>query len=171
MSSKRPDRELIERIAAEIQGEGLDAALAMIAGELYPFFYFGRIALSMPISLEELLIVGVWTISPTQLDRGTRMRLSTTSYPEILASRQPTFDSTASQLTSEILQAEGITHWISLPVPTPERVEGILTLCAGMDRFSSEKAFLDELRGAVGEHLIGAAREANAYINATGGHS
>jgi len=155
---------LIERTTSAVESaRDLDRALGLLAGELHKSFFLRRVALSMPVGANELLLVGVWTTKPTRLGKGAKIRAATTSFPEMVTSGALTFSEGSEQLTSEVLRSEGILYWTSIPIPRPDDISGMLTLCAASNVFSGREELLSALGLAVGGRLISLAHASEIY--------
>lgn len=79
----------------------------------------------------QLEFVAVWSASDTQLRPGTRVSAGASSMPEVLRLDRPVFSKDASAdrtLLQQVLAAEGVASWVSIPLHRARKVVGLLTV-------------------------------------------
>jgi hypothetical protein len=146
----------------------LDKAIAHLAGVLYPIFFLERVGLTMQLpNGSHLILAAVWTRRLSRVGKGTTLRSITTPFPELLRERRVVCSSdTAKVAAAEIIQEEGVGAWACIPIPHPEKIEGMLSLWTSTDVLSKQRAFLAELGLAVGPRLVELARQSPVVLGA-----
>jgi GAF domain len=114
----------------------LDDWLGRAAGTLRHFFPLDQATVGLLDSTGlTLTLAGAWSARPTLLKAGVRMRTSVTSIPELEALGRPAVFGEggfrpATRTLEEILGADGVRSWVSIPLEPRGFVEGMLSFAS-----------------------------------------
>jgi hypothetical protein len=107
-------------------------ALAILVGVLQPLVpSLWRASIRRLLHIDEQLeVIAVWSAVETQLRLGARMSFEASSLPEIIRTGGPvrSTESAGSRLIDELLVAEGISSWVSIPLKRGDRIFALLSL-------------------------------------------
>jgi hypothetical protein len=115
----------------------------------------------------EVIVVGTWCAHPSSILPGIRMRASSTSYLDVVLEHcvvcGPRDGMT--ELTEDLMY-EGVSSWVSVPIPGSYRPDGVLTVASASESLKKEKEFFTDLGAAVGNRLALLGKSSAAYLRA-----
>jgi len=149
-----------EMIAPVREATSVGAALEALTTALHKYLPIHRASIRrIDYGRESAVMVAVWSLWPTSLRPGLVIPLTVTSLPEIIGSKGAVLGSQEepSVLLDQILAAEGIRSWITVPLRGASRVYGLLSFSSRFgDGLRQEHVpFFDQLGAAVEESLVG----------------
>lgn len=149
--------------SAREQADGartLTDALKALARLLMPHCDVARISVRILLPETDMLtIAAVWAPGETAIATGTRMPASATSFPEVVRAGRPIVsgEGLARGVLDDLLFAEGVRSWASIPIRAGGAVVGLLNLSSTTPDACREDhvSFFADLGAAVQETLLG----------------
>ncbi|MGZ6494241.1 MAG: hypothetical protein ACXVEX_13100 [Actinomycetota bacterium] len=147
----------------------IDTAVARLAGVLYPELHVARVSVRMFLApLNEVVVVAMWCAYPTRIVVGTRMRAPSTSFLDVVREGGVVCGPRdgVTDVTEDVVFGDGETSWVSVPLPSPLRPQGVLTVDGASTLLHGQKDFFADLGLLVGNRLALLGKSSVAYMNA-----
>jgi hypothetical protein len=95
------------------------------------------------------------------------MRASSTSYLDVVLEHGVVCGPREgmTELTEDLMY-QGVSSWVSVPIPGPYRPDGVLTVASSSDGLKKEKEFFTDLGAAVGNRLALLGKSSAVYLRA-----
>lgn len=162
ISPARARTLVAEARAAVGAASGLEDALQRLASALASEFALWRVSVRTLLpGGDQFVVCGVWSAAETKLGAGTRMSALATSFAEVQRTGLPYVWRVErdSHLLDQIMRAEGIQAYVSIPLRRSGEIVGLLSLSSGSYGVFSQddEAFYVDLGAALEETLLGLA--------------
>ncbi len=160
-------------IEAVQSATNIDRAVNRLAVTLSAMFHVSRVNVRMFLQqTNEVIVVGSWCAHPSIILPGIRMRASSTSFLDVVLEHGVVCGPRErfKELTEDVVY-EGVGSWVSVPIPSAFRPDGVLTVASASNELKKQKDFFTELGDAVGSRLALLGKSSAIYVRTLKGEA